>query len=291
MNLNQGSGFRRNWRSNRTLFLFVCVILAVGLIVGSRTGLLAPVEDLLAVPLQAVSGIFNRFALAINDNLSRFSDIQTLQTRIADLETALALYQKELVELREINSDYQRLSDLLQYTASVRNQEFVTANVIGVDESGFLRTITVDHGTRDGVAVGMPVVTGEGLVGRVIRVSANAARVMLVTEPSSAVSARLETTRVQGTVRGQASGTLLMDMIPLDSQVQDGDLVLTSGLGGNFPPDIMIGQVTSVRLAANGLNQVAQVRSRINFDTLEFVLIVTNFQPVDLSVFDGTTTP
>ncbi|MCC6805411.1 MAG: rod shape-determining protein MreC [Anaerolineae bacterium] len=291
MNLNQGTGFRRNWRSNRALYLFICLILAVGLIIGSRTGVLAPVEDLLAVPLQAVSGVFNRFALAINDNLSRFSDVQSLQTRIADLETALALYQKELVELREINSDYQRLSDLLRYTSTVQNQEFVTASVIGVDESGFLRTITLDHGTRDGVTVGMPVVTGEGLVGRVIRVSANACRVMLVTEPSSAVSARLETTRVQGTVRGQPAGTLLLDMIPLDSPVQNGDLVLTSGLGGNFPPDIVIGQVTSVRLASTGLNQQAQVRSLINFDTLEFVLIVTNFQPVDLSVFDETTTP
>lgn len=289
MSFNQGSGFRRSWRSNRTVFLVVCVLLAVGLIVASRAGVLAPVEDLLSVPLNAVSGVFNRVALAINDNLSRFSDIQTLQSRIADLETALALYQSELVELREVNSDYQRLSDLLRYTTSVRNQETVTGNVIAVDESGFLRTITVDRGTRDGVAIGMPVVTGQGLVGRVIRVSATASRVMLVTEPSSAVSARLETTRVQGTVRGQPAGTLLMDMIPLDAQVQNGDLVLTSGLGGNFPPDIVIGQVTSVRLASTGLNQVAQVRSLINFDTLEFVLIVTNFQPVDLSVFEQAT--
>ena len=65
--------------------------------------------------------------------------------------------------------------------------------------------------------------------------------------------------------------------------------MITSGLGGNFPPDIAIGQVTNARLADDGLNQVAQVRSLINFDTLEFVLIVTNFQPVDLSVFQQAT--
>ncbi len=287
--MNQGSGFRRNWRSNRTVFLIVCIVLAVGLIVASQTGLLSPVEDLLAVPLNAVSGVFNRASLAVSDNLSHFSDIQSLQQRIADLETALALYQSELVELREINSDYQRLADLLKYSSSVQNQETVTANVINVDESGFLRTITVDRGTRDGIAVGMPVVTGQGLVGRVIQVTANAARVMLVIEPSSAVSARLQSSRIEGTVRGQASGALLMDMLPLDSQVSSGDLVITSGLGGNFPPDLVIGQVTSARLAPNGLNQQAQVRSLINFDTLEIVLIVTNFQPVDLSVFSQPT--
>lgn len=279
-------GLRRGWRSNRAVFFIATVLLAIGLILASRAGVLTPVEDVLAVPLNAVSGIFNRFALAISDNVSRFSDIQSLQKRIADLETALALYQSELVDLREINSDYQRLADLLAYTTSVQNQEFVTADVIAVDQSGFLRTITINRGTRDAIAVGMPVVTGKGLVGRVTRVSANAAEVMLVSEQSSAVSARLQTTRAEGTVRGSAAGNLLMDMIPLDSQVREGDLVITSGLGGNFPPDIVIGQVTSIRLAATGLNQEAQVHSLINFDTLEFVLVITNFQPVDLSVFD-----
>ena len=65
--------------------------------------------------------------------------------------------------------------------------------------------------------------------------------------------------------------------------------MLTSGLGGNFPPDIVIGQVTSVRPSERGLYQEAQVRSLINFDTLEFVLVVTNFQPTDLSVFEEST--
>jgi rod shape-determining protein MreC len=284
--MNQGTGFRRGWRANRAVFFVVCIAITVGLIVASRAGVLAPVESVLATPLNAVSGVLNRFGLTINDNLSRFSDVQTLQKRIDELETALALYQSELVDLREINSDYQRLADLLKYTTAVRNQEFVTANVVAVDESGILRTITVDKGTRDGISVGMPVVTGQGLVGRVIKVSANAAQIMLVTEPSSAVSARLQTSRAEGTVRGTRAGTLEMDMIPLDSQASSGDLVITSGLGGNFPPDIVLGQVTSVRLADSGLNQVAQIHSLINFDTLEFVLIVTNFQPVDLSVFN-----
>ncbi len=288
--MNQGSGFRRGgWRSNRTLFLLFCLLLAVGLIVVSSTGILAPVEDLLATPLNAVSGVFHRVALTVNDNLTRFSDVQTLQNRIADLETALALYQSELVELREINSDYQRLANLLQYTTTVTNQETITANVIAIDQNSSLRTITVDVGTRDGIAIGMPVVTREGLVGRIIRVSANAARVMLVTEPSSSISARLQTNRVEGSVHGTFAGTLQMDMIPLNSQVREGDLVITSGLGGNFPPDLVIGQVTSVSLSSDALNRVAQVHSLVNFDTLEFVLVVTNFQPIDLSVFDSAT--
>ncbi len=280
------TNFRRGWRSNRAVFLIVSLMIALGLIVASQTGLLAPLEDILSAPLNTVSGLFNRAALAITDNINRFGDVQALQQRIADLEEALALYQTELVEAREIVSDYGRLADLLDYRNTAQNQETLTADVIGVDVGGGLRTIAINRGTRDGIAVGMPVVTGQGLVGRILQVSANAARVMLVTETTSNVSARMQTNRVEGTVVGLASGNLIMELIRLDAPVRDGDLVLTSGLGGNFPPDIVVGQVTSVRPSERGLYQEAQVRSLINFDTLEFVLVVTNFQPTDLSVFE-----
>ncbi|MBK9750596.1 MAG: rod shape-determining protein MreC [Chloroflexi bacterium] len=283
------TNFRRGWRSNRSIFLIVSLIIAVGLIIASQTGLLSPLEDLVSAPLNAVSGLFNRAALAITDNINRFGDVQTLQQRIADLEEALALYQTELVEAREIVSDYGRLANLLDYRNTAQNQETLTADVIGVDVGGGLRTIAINRGTRDGIAVGMPVVTGQGLVGRIIQVSANAARVMLITETTSRVSARMQTNRVEGSVVGLASGNLIMELIRLDAPVREGDLVLTSGLGGNFPPDIVIGQVTSVRPSERGLYQEAQVRSLINFDTLEFVLVVTNFQPTDLSVFEEST--
>jgi rod shape-determining protein MreC len=98
------------------------------------------------------------------------------------------------------------------------------------------------------------------------------------------VSARIQTTRIAGSVRGDVNAALSMDLIPLGSLVQEGDIVITSGLGGNFPADITIGQVSSVR--QEELFQSAQVRSLVNFDVLEIVLVITNFQPVDLSVFD-----
>jgi rod shape-determining protein MreC len=284
--MNGGLGYRRNWRSNRGLFLFVTLMACAALIIGSRIGLLTPVEDAFATPLNTISAIFNRIALRLNASAGDLAQIQALQRRNAELEEALAQFQAELVELREIASDYQRLADLLDYTSTTLNMEFVTAEVIAFDQNAIFRTITINRGTRDGVAVGMPVVTRQGLVGRVIQVSATAARIMLVTETTSSVSGRLQTTRAEGSVFGAPNGNLVMGMIPLDAQAREGDLVVTSGLGGSFPADLVIGQVTSVRPAENGLSQEAQIRSLINFDTLEFVLVVTNFQPVDLSVFD-----
>lgn len=277
----------RTWRSNRTVLLVVCLVIGLGLFMTSRAGLLAPVENIVAIPLNFISGIFNRIGIGLSEGAD-WADMETLRQRNADLEEALAKFQSELVDLREIASDYQRLADLLEYTTAAQNQRVVAADVVNVDLNAQLRTIVINKGTRDGITVGMPVVTQQGLVGRVMDVSANAARVLLVTDPTSAISGRLQTTRAEGSVIGQLTGNLRMTYIALEAEVQEGDLVVTSGLGGNLPPNIVIGQVTSKRQFEFELFQEAEVRSLIDFDTLEIVLVVTNFQPIDISVFEDT---
>ncbi len=277
---------RQNWTANRVLFLFATLSFCGCLIVVSATGILAPVEGVAATPLNIISGFFNRLSIGLTNTITDLSEIQNLQERNAQLEEIIALNQIEIIQLREIASDYDRLAGLLNYTTSVENQEFVTADVIGRDQNAVIRSIIINRGSRDGIAIGMPVVTELGLVGRVIQVSADASQVQLITDENSAVSARLQTTRDEGSVIGQLSGGLRLTFVNLDSNIIEGDLVFTSGLGGNFPPDILIGQVTSVQQFEFELFQSAEVRSRIDFDTLEFVLVITSFQPVDLSVFE-----
>jgi rod shape-determining protein MreC len=279
--MNQNA--RRGIRSNKAVYFTVVIMIAVGLIAASQTGILGPIESIAAVPLNAASGVFNSLAMRLSGGAVDLSEIASLQERNAELESALARLQSEVTDLREVASDYQRLADLVDYRSTARNQQSIAADVIASEQTP-LRTITINRGTRDGVQVRMPVVTAQGLVGRVIESQSNAARVLLVTDPSSAISARLQTTRAEGTVQGQVSGNLEMSFIPLGEIVPNGDLVITSGLGGNLPPDLVIGQVTSSRQGLD-LYQVAQVRSLINFDELEIVLVITNFQPVDLSTF------
>ncbi len=276
----------RSWRSN-PLFLLMMSLFACGLlIVLSIIGLLTPAESLAATPLRAVSGAFNDLSIGLTQSVNDLAQIRNLRARVALLEETLAQFQAELVELREIQSDYERLTSLLDYTSIRQDQDFVTADVIDLDQSGQRRTITINLGTRDGIRVGMPVVTEQGLVGRVLRVSANASRVLLITDPTSAVSVRLQTNRVEGTVIGQLSGNLRLTFVPLTADIEEGTLVVTSGLGGNFPPDIVVGQVTSIRQFEFELYQEAQVRSLNDFNTLEFVLVVTSFEPIDLGVFE-----
>jgi len=276
---------RQSWRSNRLIFLIVMLSLCGGLMLLSIIGISSQVEGVAATPLNGISGAFSRLSVSLNEIFEDLNNFGRLNERVAELEEQLAQQQVELIQLREVASDYNRLTGLLSYTSNIDNQEFVTADVIAVDQSSIARSIIINRGTRDGIAVGMIVTTDLGLVGRITRVSSNASQVQLVNDENSAVSARLQTTRAEGSVIGQASGVLRMTFIDLDEDIVQNDLVITSGLGGNFPPDIVIGQVTSIRQFEFELFQEAEVRSLVDFDTLEFVLVITNFQPVDLSIF------
>ncbi len=273
-------------RPGRILLLLIMLGLCGAAIILSVSGVLTPVEDIAAVPLNGVAGLLNRLSLSINAVIDDLNNLGQLRARIAELEEQLARRQVESIQLREAASDYERLISLLNYTAALENQDFLTADVIAVEQTGIARAIVINRGTRDGVAIGMPVTTALGLVGRIIRVSANAAQVQLINDENSAVSSRLQTTRAHGSIIGQASGVLRLTMVDLDEEIRQGDLVITSGLGSNFPADILVGQVTSVRQFEFELFQEAEVRSLIDFETLEVVLVITGFEPVDLMIFD-----
>ena len=277
---------RLNGRPGRFTLLVMMLCLCGALVLLAITGVITPVESAVAAPMHGLSGALNRVSLSVSQAVEELNDLGQLRDRIAELEEQLARRQIELLQLREAASDYERLASLLSYTSALDEQEFLTADVIAIDQTGIARSITVNRGTRDGVNIGMPVTTDLGLVGRIIDVSANAAQVQLIIDENSAVSSRLQTTRAEGSIIGQASGALRMTFIVLDEEILLGDLVITSGLGGNFPPDIVVGQVTSVRQFEFELFQEAEVRSLIDFDTLEQVLIVSSFAPIDLSVFE-----
>lgn len=267
--------------------LFLCILLMAL----SVSGILGPVESLLSLPLSiaqgGASGVTNRVSQAVSD----LSDYQSLQRRNEELERALINFQQEIVESREIKADYPRLAALLQYRDANADQQFLAARIINRDTTGLLRTITLDRGTRDGLRVGMPVVTELGLVGRIYRTAATTAQVQLVIDTSSFVNARLQgESRAEGSIVGTASGDLRLTFIPLGAVVNVGDSVVSSGIGGKFPRGLLLGQVQVARLDDTRLFQEAQVRSLIDFSRLEIVMVMTSFEPLDLSSL-ATPTP
>ena len=266
----------------RFSWYILTLLLAVGLIILSANGIIEPVESIISYPLTIVSGIMNRIAIQFSGDIKDLSELRYLRQRIVDLEELVGQYQSEQIVAREIQQDFERLATLLNYTQTNEATRYLAAEIIANEASGLINGMILNKGSRDGITVGMPVVTELGLVGRIVAVRANFSQVLLITDANSSVSARLQSTRAQGSVSGSAANQLRMTFIPLNTSIQINDVILTSGLGGNFPGDLIIGRVESVRQFEFELFQEAVVSSLIDFDALEFVLVVTSFQPEDL---------
>lgn len=219
--------------------------------------------------------------------LSGPRDVQVAQQRIQELESRVAELERRNAELQDRQSEYELYVEMFNRASQAPQFERVTASVIGRDTSPVFQSIIVDKGTDDGVVPGMPVESPGGLVGQVYRASPQAAQILLLTDNISSIAARLSASRATGMVFGNGTGgPLTMDWIDQEAQVEVGDVVLTSGLGGQFPQDLVIGRVVEVERSEAELFQRATVQPAVDFNALEMILILTDFEQVDTSVFD-----
>lgn len=226
---------------------------------------------------------FSARFVALQDFFTSPRDITSLRQRNAELEGEVAELQAQVIQLQQEVGQTETLAALLDFTRARTENSYKAAAVIGRDPSPFLHYVIINAGSNDGILRGMPVVTNQGLIGRVDAVIADAARVELITDPASSVNVRLQNAETEASLVGSVTGDVTLDLIPQDVNVQSGDLVLTSGLGGGYPPDLIVGQVVNVRSRDFDLFQQATVQPVVDFNRLEIVLVIINFKPVDIS--------
>lgn len=267
--------------------LIPVLLIVLGLVAAvlHRTGLLVPVEGFLlrvTVPLQ--EGM-STVAAQWGELTQTARDLRNLRQRNQELEAENARLLLEIVRLKEIEHEAVLNRDLLDFAQAHPSFDLqgahVIGRVIGRDPSNLQRYITLDVGKEAGIARNMPVVTQRGLVGRVAEVGTGWSRVLLITDVSSLVNGLTQSTRATGLVQGTPEGTLVMRDILQADTVSVGDIVLTSGLGGNFPRQIPIGQITAVERRDYELYQTAAVWPTVDFDHLESVLVITSFETVE----------
>ena len=271
-------------RSPKTVAIISSVMISLALIVLSLIGFLAPAESVGSLPLTLLESVFGDASLSFEDTASQLAEIRSLRQRNTELEQALVDLQAEVADLREYRSDYDRLAELVNYTTR-EDWRYVTADVIGRDSTG-VQAIHINRGTRHGIQVGDPVVSEAGLIGRVTQVSAAGSEVLLISDPNSSVHARVQSSREDGLVQGTISGDLILNFLDVEAQLRPGDLVVTSGETQAFPSDIIVGQITSVTLTDDELFQQAAMSSLVDFNRLELVLVITNWEPLDLTFFE-----
>ena len=276
---------------SRTWLLLVLAAVAVVLLLLHEGGQLQPIENVVQAVLspieRAASGIFG----GVGNLFGAVRDLNELRTHNAELEKQNQDLLTEIAQLRGLQGENSTLRQLLNFTQENPTYQYQTAAVIGRDPSPYLRYITINAGSREGLKSGMPVVTaGSTLIGRVAEVGFRSSKVQLLNDLSSAVNVRLQTTNVTGLAQGQQDGSLLVQYLPLNTQVITNDIALTSGLGGNLPRNLVVGQVTGVDKKDFDVAQSAQLRPAADYDRLEVVLVITNFEPIEPGQ-DATPTP
>jgi rod shape-determining protein MreC len=268
--------------SARTWQTVVLALIMVGLIALALGGYLTPISRLVIAPfVSAQTWLSTRF-MTLQNIFSSSQDLARLRQRNLELEAEVSNLQSEIIDLKQQIAETRVLSALVEFARVHPENRYLAAAVIGRDPSPFVKYVIINRGSDGGLRSGMPVVTSQGLAGRIAAVTAGAARVELVTDPSSSVNVRLEPSGAQAVLLGSLTGELSLDLIPQTASVNVGDLVLTSGLGGNFPDNILIGQITSVSRRETDLFQQASVQPVVDFSKLEIVLLITNFRPVDI---------
>lgn len=265
--------------------------MTIGLILLAFSGYLGTVLNTGLAPLvSAQRWIASRYT-AIYEFITVPRDVASLRQRNAELEAEISLLRTQVIQLQQQLAEAQSLYALLDFAREQPQNQYIACAVIGRDPSPFLHYLIIDHGSDDGIRHGMPVVTESGLVGRVDAVIAQAARVQLITDPAFSVNVSLEKAGVEAVLSGSLTGDVTLEMIPQDVVVESGDLLLTSGLGGSYPSDIVVGQVVGLRKRENALFQSASVQPAVDFADLQAVLVIVNFRPVDIAPLISTPIP
>ena len=276
--LGRTRGRRTNGVARPFLVLFAISLLILLFRSVAAVQAAAEVGTQVLVPVQralAETGITtNRFLQAIGE-------LDKLRTDNADLRAANDRLTLENARLAEAAIAAQQAAKLAVAQRALPYKT-ITAPVIARDPSGVLKTIVIGAGTDQGVSVDQIVLAEQGVVGRVSEVGSNYAKILLVTDSSSSVSALVQTSRASGIVRGQYGDTLVMEWILQSDPVKPGDIVVTAGLGiGNelrslYPKGLVIGTVVDVTKAEVSAYQRAIIAPAADLRKLESVLLIVD---------------
>lgn len=223
--------------------------------------------DVFLLPLKLTQGIFNEIKLIVSYR-KLYRENLFLNKEIVPLHKQLSAYE-------EVFRENERLNRLLSFKSKTT---FSTkaAQVIGRDPSNWLSILIINKGKRDGLENGMPVISDVSLVGKIIEVSKDSSRVLLINDPNFKAAALIQDSRDEGIVSGSIGGSCKMYFLSLDTEVKNNDIVVTSGLGDVFPKGLLIGRVIDVDLDSTGLMKNCSIKPATNLSRLEEVLVILN---------------
>jgi rod shape-determining protein MreC len=232
-------------------------------------GVTAPVQKVVG---SSISGIGNAWR--------SYFHLVGLQRENEELRGQLQELKLQMNRYREADLANQRLRSLLNFKKSIATP-LLPAEVVAFDPSGWFQTIFIDKGSKDGVVRDLAVVSAEGLVGRIIKVSSRNAKALLILDGNSAVDALIQRSRARGILVGLGRQSCLLKYVQRNEDVRVGDQVISSGMGGVFPKGLPLGTVQEVIRGDSGLFQRVEVTPAVDFSRLEEVMVAVQPPPED----------
>lgn len=258
------------------LFIVVLALLFVLMSVSSQTRYVGETRTMFE---RTVMTIFSPVPKTVNwiggtaqDMYHGYLDMRRAVNENTSLRRKVAQLTTENLQLRQSEGDLRRMRSLLAYSEQF-NLKTSMAQTIMMDTAGRFKSIIIDRGAADGVEVNDAIVNANGLIGRVVLVTNDLAKVQLFTDNNASVGALVERTRRQGVVRGNGTTAVQMFDIPSLADVRAGDVILTAGIDGIFPKGIPVGVVTRSD-PGQSLFKTIHVRPAVDFGSIEEVIVI-----------------
>lgn len=251
--------------SRKNLINFILACCLVLLVSNSLSCFKTPVQNTLRPSLS----LWNLIKREINGMFFYHSNM----IKAITLNGQIEVLRKQLFDLRELNQENIRLRELLNFKQK-SPLRLVAARVIARSPDNWSSSIIIDKGRYNGVKLGMVVVNSVGLVGRIVEALQNSSKVLLLSDPNLGVSSIIQSSRQEGLVSGTLGANLIMRYLPEDTQINIGDIVVSSELSQIYPKGLLIGKVINIGQEFSGLNRYAIIRPAVNLSNLEEVLVI-----------------
>lgn len=256
-----------------------CLLLLTAQTRGLGAGRAADVVTLVVTPVQSLLVRIHRGALGVWTTYVDWKSVRSENNVLRHEAERLRLQVLQSEETRQENARLRRLLELHERLPL----SALTGEVVGREEDGWVRALTVNRGRGNGVTRQIPVIVPEGLVGRVLQVRAGASVIQLINDPASTVGGVIQRTRTPGLVEGHTEGSVRLKFMARGAQVEVGDLVVTSGVGNLFPKGLPIGRVVAIQDKGSALFHFAVLAPAVDFARVEEVLLLIGQTQQDLA--------
>jgi rod shape-determining protein MreC len=251
-------------------FLVALIIFSLNLPRSRQANMLERGVNSSLAPMQATAAQSGGFFIRIWRNYIALIGVKQENT---SLKEDIKQLNSSLIAAGEALRENGRLAGLLDLRKTIK-EPTVAAMVIGEDVTPWFRSLTIDKGAESGIREGMPILAVDGVVGQAVKVSANSSRVLLLTDHASGIAAIIQRSRARGVVKGRGDNLCSLEFAMQGEDVQVGDKVVSSGIGGVFAKGLLIGEVTMVKKGQYGIFQTVTIRPAVNVAHLEEVLVV-----------------